>query len=122
MSEKNQNNVENNEISIELTEEVAEGVYANLAIINHSNTEFVLDFVRVVPGVPKAKVKSRIILTPENAARLHGALQENLARFEAQIKAQVNAAAANQSANQAPEQPVSKDFPYPIDFKSKGEA
>ena len=116
MSDKNQNNLENNEISIELTEDVAEGIYSNLAIINHSNTEFVLDFIRVVPGLPKAKVKSRIILSPENAARLHAALQENLARFEAQIKAQVNA--ANQSSNE----PVSKDFPYPLDFKPKGEA
>lgn len=115
MSEKNQNIPENNELSIELTEEVAEGIYSNLAIITHSNTEFVLDFIRVVPGVPKAKVKSRIILTPEHAARLLGALQDNLNRFEAQLKA----AAANHNQNA---EPVSKDFPYPLDFNPKGEA
>lgn len=114
MSEKNQNIPENNELSIELTEEVAEGIYSNLAIITHSTTEFVLDFIRVVPGVPKAKVKSRIILTPEHAARLLGALQDNLVRFEAQLKAAAN---NNQSA-----EPVSKDFPYPLDFNPKGEA
>lgn len=118
MSEKNQNIPENNELSIELTEEIAEGIYSNLAIITHSTSEFVLDFVRVVPGVPKAKVKSRIIMTPEHAARLLGALQDNLARFEAQLKA---AAAAVQN-QQAGEQPVSKDFPYPLDFQPKGEA
>lgn len=57
-----ENNQNQNELSIELTEEVAEGIYSNLAIITHSNTEFVIDFVRVMPGVPKAKVKSRIVL------------------------------------------------------------
>lgn len=76
---------ENNELSIELSEEIAEGIYSNLAIITHSTTEFVLDFVRIMPGLPKAKVKSRIILTPENAARLLGALQDNLQRFSAQV-------------------------------------
>ena len=115
MSENNQNIPENNELSIELTEEIAEGIYSNLAIITHSNTEFVLDFIRVVPGVPKAKVKSRIILTPEHAARLLGALQDNLIRFEAQLKSA--AAAQNQQT-----EPVSKDFPYPLDFNPKGEA
>jgi len=79
-----ENPLNNNEISIELSEEVAEGIYSNLAIITHSNTEFVVDFVRVMPGVPKAKVKSRIVLTPEHAKRLLGALQDNIARFEAQ--------------------------------------
>ena len=87
MSEKNQNLPQNNELSIELSEEVAEGIYSNLAIINHSSSEFVLDFIQVMPGMPKAKVKSRIIMTPEHAARLLGALQDNLARFEAQLKA-----------------------------------
>lgn len=72
----------NNELSIELSEEVAEGTYSNLAVITHSNTEFVLDFIRVMPGVPKAKVKSRIILTPEHAKRLSNALQENIEKFE----------------------------------------
>ncbi|MFO7978103.1 MAG: DUF3467 domain-containing protein [Bacteroidales bacterium] len=70
------------QINIELGEEVAEGVYSNLAIISHSHTEFVLDFVRVMPGMPKAKVKSRIILTPQHAKRLMKALGENIAKFE----------------------------------------
>ena len=71
-----------NQINIELGEEVAEGVYSNLAIITHSNTEFVVDFVRMMPGVPKARVKSRIILTPQHAKRLLKALQENLGKYE----------------------------------------
>ena len=78
-----ENNQNQNELSIELTEEVAEGTYSNLAIITHSNTEFVVDFIRVMPGVPKAKVKSRIVLTPEHAKRLLGALVDNVNRFEA---------------------------------------
>ena len=73
----------NNQIDIELSEDVAEGIFSNLAIITHSNTEFVLDFIRVMPGVPKARVKSRIILTPEHAKRLLGALQDNIEKFEA---------------------------------------
>jgi len=72
----------NNQLNIELSEEVAEGVYSNLAIITHSNTEFVLDFIRLMPGVPKAKVKSRIILTPEHAKRLLKALEDNIEKFE----------------------------------------
>lgn len=72
-----------NQINIELSEEVAEGIFSNLAIITHSNTEFVLDFIRVMPGVPKARVKSRIILTPEHAKRLLAAMQENVEKFEA---------------------------------------
>jgi hypothetical protein len=76
-----QNN--DNQLNIELSEEVAEGIYANLAIITHSNTEFVLDFIRVMPGVPKARVKSRIILTPEHAKRLVEAMQDNLDKYEA---------------------------------------
>jgi hypothetical protein len=71
------------QLNIELSEEVAEGIYSNLAIITHSNAEFVLDFIRVLPGVPKAKVKSRIILTPEHAQRLLIALKENIEKFEA---------------------------------------
>ncbi len=71
-----------NQINIELGEEVAEGVYSNLAVITHSNTEFVVDFVRLMPGIPKAKVKSRIILTPQHAKRLLKALQENIGKFE----------------------------------------
>ena len=67
-----------NQINIELSEEISEGTYSNLAIISHSNSEFVLDFVRIVPNVQKAKVKSRIILSPEHAKRLHKALADNI--------------------------------------------
>jgi hypothetical protein len=72
-----------NQINIELKEDVAQGTYSNLAIITHSSSEFVLDFVRVMPGVAKAEVKSRIIITPEHAKRLLLALQENIAKYEA---------------------------------------
>ncbi len=72
-----------NEINVELPEDAAEGIYSNLAIITHSNSEFVVDFVRMMPGVPKAKVKSRIILTPQHAKRLLHALQENITKYEA---------------------------------------
>ncbi|MEE9349381.1 MAG: DUF3467 domain-containing protein [Flavobacteriaceae bacterium] len=71
-----------NNINIELDEKVAEGTYANLAIINHSVSEFVVDFVNIMPGVPKAKVKSRIILTPQHAKRFMKALADNITRFE----------------------------------------
>ena len=74
-----------NQLQIELKEEIAEGTYANLAIIAHSTSEFVLDFVRMMPGVSKAKVKSRIVMTPEHAKRLALALQDNLMRYEAQF-------------------------------------
>lgn len=70
------------EISIELSQEIAEGIYSNLAIISHSSSEFVVDFVRIMPGAPKAHVKSRIILTPEHAKRLLFAIQENVAKYE----------------------------------------
>ena len=69
-------------LNIELTEEVAEGIYSNLAIISHSNSEFVLDFIKVMPGLPKAKVKSRVMMTPQHAKRLMRALQDNIAKFE----------------------------------------
>ncbi len=71
-----------NQLQIELTEDIAQGIYSNLAIITHSSSEFVLDFVRVMPGIPKANVKSRIILTPEHAKRLLVALQDNIQKFE----------------------------------------
>ena len=74
-----------NQLQIELKEEVAEGTYSNLAIIAHSSSEFVLDFVRMMPGIAKAKVKSRIIMTPEHAKRLALALHDNLMRYEAQF-------------------------------------
>lgn len=73
-----------NEIQVELSEETAQGTYANLAIIAHSSSEFIIDFIRVVPGIPKARVKSRIILTPDNAKRLLYALQDNIRKFEEQ--------------------------------------
>ena len=69
-------------INIELDEAVAEGQYCNLAIINHSPSEFVVDFVAIMPGTPKAKVKSRIILTPEHAKRFYSALGDNIRRYE----------------------------------------
>lgn len=78
-----QNN--DNQLNIELTPEVAEGIYSNLAIISHSTSEFVLDFIRIMPGTPKANVKSRIILTPEHAKRLMFALQDNIAKYESQL-------------------------------------
>jgi hypothetical protein len=74
-----------NQINIELSEEVAEGVYSNLAIISHSHSEFVVDFIRLVPNVPKAKVKSRVILTPQHAKRLMKALVDNINKFEKQF-------------------------------------
>lgn len=79
--EENKNN-KRNQISIELSEEMAEGEYANLATIAHSNSEFVIDFIRLMPGTPKAKVKSRIIVTPEHAKRLLLALKDNIDKFE----------------------------------------
>jgi len=72
----------NDQISIELTEDVAEGVYSNLAMIAHSSSEFVIDFIRLMPGVPKAKVKSRIVITPEHAKRLANALIDNINKYE----------------------------------------
>ena len=77
---KNQNQ---NQFNIELSEEVAQGVYSNLAVITHSPAEFVIDFIRIMPGVPKSKVKSRIILTPEHAKRLVAALNDNISKYEA---------------------------------------
>ncbi len=71
-----------NQISIELKEDVAQGIYSNLAVITHSAAEFIIDFVRIMPGIPKAEVKSRIILTPEHAKRLIAALSENIAKYE----------------------------------------
>ena len=71
-----------NQINIELSEEIAEGIYSNLAMIAHSNSEFVIDFIRLMPGVPKAKVKSRIVITPEHAKRLSNALIDNIRKYE----------------------------------------
>lgn len=71
-----------NQINIELPEEIAEGIYSNLAMIAHSNSEFVVDFIRLMPGVPKARVKARIIITPEHAKRLLVALKDNIDKYE----------------------------------------
>lgn len=71
-----------NQLNIELSEEVAEGIYSNLAIITHSPAEFVIDFIKMMPGVPKAKVKSRIVLTPQHAKRLMKALADNINKYE----------------------------------------
>lgn len=84
------------QLNVELSEEIAEGEYSNLAIINHSPSEFVLDFIRVMPGVPKAKVKSRIVLTPQHAKRLLRALGENVSRYESQ-HGEIRDLEANQS-------------------------
>ncbi|MCU7694327.1 DUF3467 domain-containing protein [Haoranjiania flava] len=80
------NNQENNpnQLNIEISEEVAEGNYSNLAIITHSHAEFILDFVNVMPGTPKSKVKSRIILAPMHAKRLMRAIVDNVNNYEAQ--------------------------------------
>lgn len=80
---------EEQQMNVELSEEIAQGIYSNLAIITHSSSEFVFDFVRIVPGVNKAKVKSRIIMSPEHAKRLMKALQENINKFES-MNGQIN--------------------------------
>ncbi len=82
--ETNPNALQGPSLSIELAEDVAEGVYANLVMIAHSPEEFILDFIRVMPGVPKARVKSRVVVTPAHAKRLLAALADNIQRYEAQ--------------------------------------
>lgn len=72
------------QLNIEISEEIADGIYSNLAIISHSNQEFVLDFVRMMPNMPKARVKSRIILSPSHAKRLMRALEDNIRKYEEQ--------------------------------------
>ena len=78
----NDNNKEQQGLQLELPQDVAQGEYANFAIITHSSSDFIIDFARVLPGVPKAQVKSRVILAPEHAKRLLAALQENIMRYE----------------------------------------
>ena len=93
-------------INIELDEKTSEGIYSNLVIINHSISEFVVDFINIMPGSPKARVKSRIVLTPEHAKRFQKALSDNINRFEksnGEIK-----------TNNTP--------PVPINFGTQGEA
>ncbi|MFY7810888.1 MAG: DUF3467 domain-containing protein [Flavobacterium sp.] len=99
-------NNDNGQINIELDEKVAEGIYSNLAIINHSHSEFVIDYVTLMPGVPKAKVKSRIVLTPQHAKRFLQALADNIHKFE-----------ANHGKIQDTEQP-----PLPLNFGVAGQA
>jgi len=94
------------QINIELEPDVAQGIYSNLAIINHSQSEFVVDFVSIMPGVPKSKVKSRIVLTPQHAKRFLKALNENVKRFE----------------NAHGEIKDYKQPPIPINFGPTGEA
>lgn len=95
-----------NQLNIEIDEIMADGTYANLAIINHSVSEFVVDFINVMPGAPKSKVKSRIILTPQHAKRLAKALAENVKRFE-----------SNHGEIKDYEQP-----PIPLNFGPTGQA
>ena len=78
----NENDQKQQGLQIELTPDVAQGEYANFAIITHSSSDFIIDFARILPGLPKANVKSRVILAPEHAKRLLGALQENIMRYE----------------------------------------
>lgn len=94
------------QINIELDADIAQGIYSNLAIINHSQSEFVVDFVSIMPGVPKSKVKSRIVLTPQHAKRFLKALNENVNRFE----------------NAHGEIKDYKQPPIPINFGPTGEA
>lgn len=83
MADQKNKNQGGNQLNIELDEAIADGIYSNLAIINHSVSEFVVDFVNIMPGRPKSKVKSRIILTPQHAKRFLKALHDNVSRFEA---------------------------------------
>lgn len=80
MEDQNKNN---NQFQIELKDDIAQGTYSNLAVISHSSSEFVLDFIRVVPGVPKHRVQSRVIMAPEHAKRLLRALLDNVNKYEA---------------------------------------
>lgn len=82
---KDNPNPNQSQINIEINDDVADGTYSNLAIITHSHSEFIVDFINIMPGVPKARVKSRIILTPEHAKRLLGALVDNVKKFEDQF-------------------------------------
>ena len=90
-----------NGLELELTPDTAEGVYSNLAVISHSSSEFIVDFARIMPGVKKAPIKSRIILTPEHAKRLLFALQDNMAKYEAQY-GKINLAGRQQGGTATP--------------------
>ncbi|MDN3668364.1 DUF3467 domain-containing protein [Echinicola jeungdonensis] len=97
--EKDKKQKEDQQINVELSDEVAEGIYSNLAMIAHSNSEFVIDFIRLMPGVPKARVKSRIIMTPDHAKRLLNALKDNVEKYE-------KAFGKIESGNEPPEFPM----------------
>lgn len=99
------------QLDIELSREVAQGTYANLAIISHSSSEFIVDFVRVMPGMPKADVVSRIIMTPEHTKRLMLALQDNIRKYE-QMNGKIN----------LPEAAPSASAIFPLDLEPKGQA
>ena len=101
----------NPQLEIDLAPEIAQGTYSNLAIIAHSTSEFILDFVRIMPGVPKPEVKSRIIMTPENAKRLMLALNDNIRKFEADN----GTISLGQNRHETPHK-------LPLDFEIKGEA
>jgi len=107
MQDDNDQKKGDQQINVELSEEVAEGIYSNLAMIAHSNSEFVIDFIRLMPGVPKAKVKSRIIVTPDHAKKLLSALKDNIEKYEA----------AFGKINQSGEAPQ-----FPISYGTPGEA
>lgn len=102
--------VEEHPINVEISDEIAEGTYANLAMIAHSNSEFILDFIRLMPGLPKAKVKARIIVTPEHAVRLMAALKDNIRKFE-EAHGPIQSPGDGGSA-----------FPFPMNFGPGGEA
>ena len=84
MSDKNKEQPNQQQINIELGEKEAEGIYSNLAIISHSPAEFILDFTRILPGIPKGRVLSRIIMTPQHAKLFLHAMMENLSKYEGQ--------------------------------------
>jgi len=82
MDDKMKQQQQGQQLNIDVPAEVADGIYSNLAVITHSPTEFITDFVSIMPGVPQAKVRARVIMTPQHAKRLTRALQENLAKYE----------------------------------------
>ena len=100
------------QLDIELGAEVAQGIYANLAVISHSSSEFVVDFIRILPGLTKAEVKSRIILTPEHAKRLLLALQDNISKYEKSF-GRINIPDTKQR---------NVDAVFPLDMEPKGQA
>jgi hypothetical protein len=82
MENNNNNNNDDKKLNIDLPEDVANGVYSNLTVITHSPSEFVCDFVQMMPGVPSAKVRSRVVMTPGNAKKLLNALKDNIQKYE----------------------------------------